>query len=40
MPSKQREGQFDQIEDRVEQHDHRIGALEVSVKDHLAEHEG
>ena len=40
MPSKQREEQFDQIEDRVEQHDHRIGALEVSVKDHLAEHEG
>ena len=39
MPSKQREEQFDQIEDRVEQHDHRIGALEVSVKDHLAEHD-
>jgi len=40
MPSKKREEQFDQIEDRVEQHDHRIGVLEVSVKDHLAEHEG
>ena len=39
MPSKQREEQFDTIEDRVEQHDHRIGALEVSVKDHLAEHD-
>ena len=36
-PSKMREEQFDRMEHRVEQHDGRISALEMTVKDHLDE---
>ena len=32
IPSKKREEQFDQMEHRVEDHDHRNGALEDAVK--------
>ena len=38
-PAKKREERFDQMEHRGERHDHRIGALEVTVKEHLAEHD-
>ena len=37
-PSKMREEQFDQMEHKVDQHDHRIAALEDLVQDHLSEH--
>ena len=36
-PSKIREEQFDQMELKVDQHDHRIAALEVTVQEHLGE---
>ena len=36
-PSKMREEQFYRMEHRVEQHDGRISALEMTVKDHLDE---
>ena len=39
MPSKMREEQYDLMERRVENHDRRIGALEVTVRDHVGEHE-
>jgi len=36
-PSKMREEQFDQMELKVDQHDHRIAALEDAVQEHLGE---
>ncbi|MBM4252924.1 MAG: hypothetical protein FJ146_13210 [Deltaproteobacteria bacterium] len=39
MPSKIREEQYDRMERRVDNHDHRIGALEVTVRVHVGEHE-
>ena len=36
-PSKIREEQFDQMELKVDQHDHRIAALEVTVQEHLGD---
>ena len=36
-PSKMREEQFDQMELKVDQHDHRIAALEVTVQEHLGD---
>jgi len=38
MPAKIREELYDRMERRVENHDHRIGALEVKVRDHVGEH--
>ena len=38
VPARQRVVQIDQIEERVEDHDHRINAVEISVKNHLADH--
>jgi len=39
MPSKIREEQYDRMERRVENHDHRIGALEVKIRDRVGGHE-
>ena len=39
MPSKIREEQYDRMERRVENHDQRIGALEVRVRDRVGGHE-
>ena len=36
-PSKMREEQFDQMELKVDQHDHRIAALEDALQEHLVE---
>ncbi|MBM4252930.1 MAG: hypothetical protein FJ146_13240 [Deltaproteobacteria bacterium] len=38
-PSKLREEQYDRMELKVETHDHRNGALVVTVRDHVVEHE-
>ena len=40
VPARQRVVQIDQIEERVEDHDHRINAVEITVKGHLADHQG
>jgi len=39
MPSKIGEEQYDRMERRVENHDHRVGALDVKIRDHVGEHE-
>lgn len=38
VPARQRVVQIDQMEEKVEDHDHRIHAVEITVQDHLADH--
>lgn len=38
-PVKKREERFGQTERRVENHDHRISLLDVTVKDRVVEHD-
>ena len=38
VPPRQRVVQIDQIEEKVEDHDHRIHAVEITVKGHLADY--
>jgi chromosome segregation ATPase len=38
IPSKERVMQINKIEDLVDQHDHRLHALEITLKDHVRSH--
>jgi hypothetical protein len=38
IPAKERVMQIDRVEDLVDQHDHRLNALEITLKDHLRDH--
>ncbi len=39
LPRKRREEQFDTMEDKVEQHEDRLVAVEDTVKDHIQNHQ-
>ena len=38
IPARERVMQIDRVEDAVHQHDHRLNAVEITLKDHLRDH--